>query len=465
MGSEKERYREGRTLRDTDENPGADPGMERAVMRKLYGGIVVFLALANLMNGIDRLNLSVAALSMNSDLGFSATVFGIGVGAFFSTYVLFQVPANLALQRFGARRWLAFITTGWGICATAMGFVQSEFQFILTRLLLGAFEAGFFPAVIMLGARWIPENHRARFVGTVLAFGVVAAAIGPPIAAHLLGLDRWLGISGWRWLFVLEGLPTVLLGIVMLGMLPDGPESVRWLDARQKAWLQGSLRLEAKRQARPVDGVQTWRLSDLLQPRILFLGFVLFSSQSAAYTVVYWMPLIIKSMGLSNIQVGYAAALPSVVGCVAMLLLVQSSDRTGERRWHLFTAQLLGGIGLLTTSLLLDHLTLATIMLCTAASGIVSGAPVLWTLPPKMIAVRSYAVAIGFLTAVGNVGGIVSPFVMGRLFDLTHSYKWGLICAGMPMVIAALVIILGWHRLGLARHGQEPAGRPMPTEA
>jgi ACS family tartrate transporter-like MFS transporter len=434
-------------------------------MRKLWWRIIVFLGFANLMNGIDRLNLSVAALSMNSDLGFSATVFGVGVGAFFWTYVLFQVPANLGLQKLGARRWLALITTGWGICATAMGFVESEFQFILVRVLLGAFEAGFFPAVVMLGSRWIPENHRARFVGTVLAFGVIAAAIGPPIAAHLLGLDRWLGVSGWRWLFVLEGLPTVLLGISMMVIMPDFPETVRWLDEKQRAWLRTRLRVEQGRQTRPEDLVQKWRMSDLLQPRILFLGFVLFSSQSAAYTVVYWMPLIIKSMGLSIIQVGYIASLPSAVGVIAMSILVRSSDRHSERRWHLFTAQFLGGIGLLTTSLLLNNQPFAIIMLCVAASGIVSGAPVLWTLPPKMIPGRSYAVAVGFLTALGNAGGIVSPYLMGRLFDLTHSYRWGLIAAAMPMLLVALGIILSWHVLGLARHEQEPIEHTTPTEA
>jgi ACS family tartrate transporter-like MFS transporter len=422
-----------------------------AVMRQLGWRITAFLALANLLSGIDRFNVSVAALTMNGDLRLSATAFGVGVGAFFWTYVLAQIPVSLLLRRFGPSRCIGVIMILWGLCASTMALIRTENQFILIRAALGAAEAGFFPAVLLLAARWIPETHRGRFLAVFAAAGVAATVVGPPLAANLMRLNGMLGLAGWRWLFLLEGAPALALGIAAPFVLTDSPAAASWLTEPGRSWLVHTLASEgSNRPAEP------FRFKQLLRPELLLLALISFTIESAAYTVAYWMPLVIKAMGLTNLQVGYAASAPGAVGCLAMILWARSSDRTGERRVHLALAMVIGGVGMAATGLFLGNAVWAMAALCVAAAGIVSTTPVLWSMPARIFSPASLALAVALIGAVGNSGGFVAPPLVGLLVDVTHSFKIALIAAGAPMLAAALLV--GF--IGLRR----PAGStPLAT--
>jgi MFS transporter, ACS family, tartrate transporter len=407
-----------------------------ALMRKLGWRLGGFLALANLFCGIDRFNVSIAALTMNGSLGLTATTFGAGVGAFFWTYVMGQVPVSLALRRYGVKRTIAAIMIAWGTCASAMGFVTDGASFIVVRAALGAAEAGFFPAVLFLTAQWIPESHRGRFLSMVTVAAIASTVVGPPLATNLMRLDRSLGLAGWRWVFILEGVPALILGLTACFVLSDRIPEARWLSAREKLWL-----MSAVSAGHHDVGSSRSRARDLLRTDVVLLALMWFTIEAGANTVAYWMPLVIKGAGLTNTEAGYTAALPGLVGCIAMILWARSSDRNGERRAHLAMAMVSGGSGLIATGFLLHGPVLATTALCVATAGLVSTTPILWSIPPRILPAPALPLAVAIISAIGNIGGFVAPLLMGVLVDMTHDFRAGLFLAGAPVMLAALATL------------------------
>jgi ACS family tartrate transporter-like MFS transporter len=426
-------------------------------MRKLGWRLAVFLALANLFAGIDRFNVSIAALTMNTGLGLTATAFGAGVGAFFWTYVLGQVPLALALRRYGARRTITVILIAWGACASAMAFIAGETSFVLVRAALGAAEAGFFPAVLLVTAQWVPESHRGRFLSFVTAAAISATVIGPPIATALMQLDGILGMEGWRWMFLLEGLPALLLGLVAPFVLSDSITTAAWLSAPEQVWL-----VRAVGVPEPARASSGPRVRDLLRVDILLLALMWFTIECGAYTVAYWMPLVIRDTGLTNTEAGYAASLPGLVGCIAMILWARSSDRSGERRVHLALCMMSGGAGLIATACLLHSSALATLALCVAAAGLVSSTPILWAIPPRILPPATLPLAIATIATIGSSGGFIAPPLVGMLVDRTHDFRAGLLVAGIPVLLAALLTLR--IRLPAIAGGSNTGALTGPTE-
>jgi ACS family tartrate transporter-like MFS transporter len=303
-----------------------------SAIRKATVRLIPFLCLAYTINFLDRVNVGFAALHMNADLGFSPSVFGFGAGIFFLGYIAFEIPSNLALQRFGARIWIARIMISWGIVASAMALVTSETGFYAMRLLLGIAEAGFFPGIILYLTYWFPAAERARIIALFMASVPLATVFGGPLSGALLEMHGVLGLAGWHWLFVIEGLPAIVLGIAALKVLTDKPAEARWLSEDERQALTATLAAEAE--ATKVVGYADLGAA-LTRPRVLALGVLYFLIVIGLYGIGFWMPQVVEGFGLDPIEVGFLTAIPYLFAASAMVLWGRHSDKTGERRWHI----------------------------------------------------------------------------------------------------------------------------------
>src|SRR5947207_7416727 len=312
------------------ELPG-ERALEARTMRRVAVRVVPFLMVCYFVSFLDRVNLGFAALQMVRDLHFSATVFGLGGGIFFVSYFFSEVPSNLLLEKFGARRWIARIMITWGMLAGAMALVKGPQSLYLMRLLLGAAEAGFFPGVILYLTYWFPAEHRARIVGLFMVAIPVSSFVGSPISAALLETDGWLGLRGWQWMFIVEALPAVLLGLACLFVLSDRPADARWLGSDERNWLLARLQAEDRR-GKPVRRMSVWQV--LWNKHVLVLSVVLAGSTAVSSGLQLWQPQIIKSYGLTNMQTGLLNAIPFALASLIMVWWARRSDRTGERIWH-----------------------------------------------------------------------------------------------------------------------------------
>ena len=407
-------------------------GIEAAVMRKVAWRLVPFLSLGYLINALDRFNVSIAALTMNKALGLSATAYGLGAGAFFWSYVLFQVPANMILTRLGARRWITIIMIFWGVCSAGAALVTDTTSFVIVRFLLGIAEAGFFPGVAFFMTCWFPARHRCRAMGVFFAFGAAAGIIGGPISAHLLELNGWLGVAGWQWVFLVEGVPAVALALACPFVLSDRPSEARWLDPDARAWLQGTLDAEAgAARARHLSFARA-----IATPTILILTAMYFLLAFGVYGTAFFLPLIIRSLGFADVTVGYITSLPAIAGVFGMIVFSRSSDRTGERLWHLAVPCLIGGTGVVLAGLSLGvSPTLAIAAFCLANFGIAGALPVFWNLPTAYLGAAAAAGGIAFINSLGNISGYVAPQIVGLRRDATGNYE-------MPMMMVGAVVIL-----------------------
>ena len=351
--------------------------MEAHVIGKVSRRIVPFVALCYFVCYLDRVNVGFAALQMNSDLGFTATVFGWGAGIFFFGYFFFEVPSNLALEHFGARLWIARIMVTWGLLSAAMALIWNGWSFLVVRFLLGAAEAGFFPGIILFLTYWFPAEYRARMVGRFMAAIPISTVIGAPISGLILGMDGIWGLKGWQWLFICEGLPTVLLGLVVMFYLTDGPEKASWLTTDERGWLIDRLRRE--RMIREAHGKHTlWEA--LAHPRVLVLSVVYFGTAAASYALGFRLPTIVKDFGFSNLQTGLITAIPYLVGAVAVFIWPLLSDRMHERKWNTALAFLVAAGGLALSTYFPDPVhKMAALSIC--AIGLFAIAPLFWTLP------------------------------------------------------------------------------------
>src|ERR1700742_911625 len=340
--------------------------LESSTIRAISWRLIPFLVLAYFLSYLDRVNLGFAGLTMNAELNFSPTVFSWGAGIFFIGYFLFEVPSNLALERFGASRWIARIMVTWGIISALMAVVGGVWSFYTVRFLLGVAEAGFFPGIILYLTYWYPAEYRARFLAAFAIAVPVSTVIGAPVSGLLLGLDGAMGFKGWQWLFIIEGVPSILLGIVTWFYLTDRPERADWLTAEQKGWLAAKLDAEiaAKQAAKHLTLTEA-----LSSPKVIMLSLVYFGFVSALYGMQFWVPQIVKAFGLTNLETGFVTAIPYAFGTLAMILWARHSDATRERIFHVGAPLLLTAIALGTSSYISDP-TPTMLVLTVAAIGV-----------------------------------------------------------------------------------------------
>jgi ACS family tartrate transporter-like MFS transporter len=411
--------------------------LEHQTMRKVAWRLVPLVSLAYLINVLDRFNISFAALTMNKALGLSATAYGLGAGAFFWSYVLFQVPANMILGRLGARRWIMIIMFFWGICSASAALITDATSFVIVRFLLGVAEAGFFPGVAYFMTRWFPSRHRGRAMGVFYAVGASAGIIGGPIAANLLQLDGVLGLAGWQWIFLAEGLPAIALAIACPLLLRDRPSEAAWLQPDECAWLEQTLQDEQK----VAQGGHLPFLKAVASPTIMLLMLVYLLIGFGVYGKAYFLPLMIKSLGYTDTSVGYLAAIPALLGVIGMIIFSRRSDRTGERVWHLVIPCLLGGAGCVLAGIFLSinpWLTIAAFSLATF--GISGSLPVFWNLPTAFLGASAAAGGIAFINSVGNISGYAAPQMVGLLRDSTGGYAIPMLIVGALVAVAGVLV-------------------------
>jgi MFS transporter, ACS family, tartrate transporter len=430
--------------------------LESVTMRRVMFRVVPLLIICYIVSYLDRVNVGFAALTMNQELGFSAAVYGLGAGIFFLTYFLFEVPSNLMLHRFGARRWIARIMFTWGLLSGAMGLIPQisqltglshETVFYTLRLLLGAAEAGFFPGVIYFLTLWFPSAYRARVVGYFMTALPFSSVIGAPLSGWLLGLGSQEGFSGWQLMFMLEAIPALILTVVVLKCLTDHPDQAGWLSPEQREWLTRCLADEARNsQHHSKPGI--W--NTLSHPMVLLLGLVYFSVVYMNYTMGFFLPTIVRDFGLTTLQTGLVTAIPPIVGTLSMIFWGRRSDRYGERKWHLVFA-LFVGASCFAAAALVNSPVLMMACFAIAAFGVYGCQPVFWTLPGNFLSGGAAAAGIATINALANLSGFMGPSVMGWLKTTTGSYSSGLLlAAGMAALATLVVASFGRERFNLA---------------
>ncbi|WP_020669155.1 MFS transporter [Amycolatopsis nigrescens] len=415
------------------------------VLRKVALRIMPFLALLYFVNYLDRVNIGFAGPNgMNKELGLTATAFGFASGVFFLGYLVLEVPSNLALHRFGARRWLARIMITWGVVATVMAFVPNPTTLVILRFLLGVAEAGFFPGIILYLTYWFPASQRAKAVALFMAAVPVSSAIGSTVSSLLIsGGHGVFGLSGWRFMFLVEGIPAILLAVVTWYYLTDRPEQAKWLSEDERSWLAAEL--DAERRA--TEAEHHWPLRKALtHPRILGLAFVYFGIAYGLYALGFFLPTIIAGFkqqfgtNFSTWESGLINAIPYVIGAVAMVLWARHGDRTGERKWHVALPMLLGGLAI-PIALYLGNPFAAMVAVTVCAVGVCAALPTFWALPSNFLSGAAAAGGIALINSLGNISGFAAPYITGWLRDLTGSQRTGMWAVGACMVAAACVAL------------------------
>ncbi len=414
--------------------------VEKRTIAKVSLRLVPFLMLCYFVAYLDRVNVGFAALSMNKALGISATAYGFGAGIFFFSYFVFEVPSNLMLERFGARKWIARIMMSWGILSGSMALVSGETSFYIVRVLLGIAEAGFFPGIIFFLTLWFPGVYRARIVGWFMAAIPLSSVLGFPVSGMILGMDGVAGLAGWKWLFLIEAAPAIVLSIVVWFYLTDRPAEAKWLLPDERAWLAQRLSAEA-RQKQEVHGLSALRT--LIDPKVLLLSLMYFGAVATNYGTAFWLPQIVKGFGgLSNVQVGFVSAIPYLVATVGMILWSRSSDAKLERKWHAIIPFVMAAIGIAGSTLVQDPM-LKMAALTFGIFGVFAVLPVFWTFPTSFLSGAAAAAGIAAINSIGNLAGFFGPFAMGWFKDMTGSFSAGLwFIAGCAVMGMVCVIIL-----------------------
>jgi ACS family tartrate transporter-like MFS transporter len=410
----------------------------RSAISKATRRLIPFLCLCYAVNFLDRVNVGFAALAMNEDLGLTPSMFGAGAGIFFVGYILFEIPSNLALQRFGARIWIARIMISWGLIAAAMALVHSETSFYVMRFLLGVAEAGFFPGIILYLTYWFPARERARIVSLFMAAVPLATVVGGPVSGALLELHGLGGLKGWQWLFIVEGLPAVLLGVVALKFLTDRPEHADWLTKAERQALAATLAAEAKA-TRKIGYAGLGQA--LTRPRVLVLGLLYFCIAFGLYGIGFWMPQVIQTFGLAPLKIGFLTAIPYLIAAIAMVIWGWHSDRTGERTLHVALPLLLGGVAF-AWSAYTGPLWLTMVALTLATLGIYAVVGTFWSLPTAILTGTGAAAGIALVNSMGNLGGFAGPTVVGVMRQATGSFTAALLFLAGALLLGALIALL-----------------------
>jgi MFS transporter, ACS family, tartrate transporter len=415
-----------------------DLSSENSAYSKVRWKLLPFLFVLYIVAYVDRINVGFASLQMNHELGLSEAAFGFGAGVFFIGYFIFEIPSNLMLQRIGARIWISRIMLSWGLVAMAMMLARGTKSFYFLRFLLGVAEAGFFPGIIFYLTHWFPARERARAVSTFMTATQIAGVISGPLSGALLGMRGVWGLSGWQWLFLVEGLPAVILGFAVAMYLPDTPEEVNWLNPAERRSLAAALALDGESR-------RSWNNPTLgralANSRVWLLALLYFTIVFGHYGIALWLPQIIKGLGgLSDLRVGLLSAIPFMTAAITMVIVARHSDFTGERRWHLALAAFVGGLALAFSAAAHNPL-LALVTISIAAAGLSSTAGPFWTLPPAFLDGAGAAGGIAFINSTGNLAGFVGPSVVGLIKQLTNSFAGGLLAMGIVVLGAGFIAL------------------------
>jgi ACS family tartrate transporter-like MFS transporter len=432
------RFHEPQRMQATPQDSTAENELGRRTVAKVGWRLLPFLLLLYVIAWIDRVNIGFAALQMNADLGFSASVYGFGAGIFFIGYALFEVPSNLILARVGARLWIARIMITWGILSVAMMYVSGPTSFYVLRFLLGVAEAGFLPGIIYYLGTWYPPADRARAISWFMLAIPLSTVIGAPLAGMILQLDGWHGLQGWQWLFLLEGLPAIALGFVVLGYLTDSPDRAAWLEDDERGWLVERLAREHRR-AQERHGLHIG--AALTHPTVWLLGLILFACQCGSYGLTLWIPQIVRGLsGFSDFAVSMISALPYVAAAIGMIAIGTSSDRTGERFLHIAVPSAIGAIGFIASAYFTSPLP-GMIALTIAAVGDLGTRGPFWALPTRFLTGSAAAAGIGLINTAASLGGFVGPYAVGLVRQFTGSFAGGLVFLAVLLLFAAAAAV------------------------
>jgi len=411
----------------------------RATIARVVGRLIPFIFLCYVIAYIDRVNIGFAATELQRDLGLSDAAYGLGGGLFFLGYCLFEIPSNLILERVGARVWIARILIGWGLVSMGMMFVVGQWSFYVMRVLLGVAEAGFFPGIVLYLTYWIPAAERARSGALFMTAAPIAVVLGAPVSETLLALDGRLGLAGWQWLFLVEGLPAVILGIIALRFLTDRPEQAEWLAPRQREWLSLVMARERAERAAHHAGSE---IRALLSGRVLLICFIYFLNTLVTYGVFLWLPRILReASGFRGLRLSLITTLPFIVALIGMVLIGRHSDRTGERKGHVAACALTGALGLALAVAAQGNVTLIVLSFALSQLGQRSVVGVFWAIPPMFLGGTAAAAGIALINSIGNLGGFVGPTVMGWLRGTSGAYSSGLLVLAAALVLEAALVM------------------------
>jgi ACS family tartrate transporter-like MFS transporter len=416
--------------------------LEQTAMRKVYVRLLPFAIITYFFCYLDRINVGFAALTMNKELGLNAEMYGLAAGAFFWGYCLFEVPSNIIMEKVGARIWIARIMVTWGLLSGATAFCTGPYSFATVRFLLGLAEAGFFPGIVLFFTYWFPDRHRARIVSGFTMALPIAVATGAPMSTGLMELDGVFGIAGWKWMYLAEAVPTVLLGIVVFFYVTDRPAKARWLTDAERNWLTTTLEAE-RRQVEANNKISMWRA--FFDPRIVMLSLNYLGIVTASLGMLLFLPQIIKQLGVTNMQVGWITMIPYLCGAAAMIFMGWLSDRLGERRWSLFWTCALSVAGLVIAGLSVGTWG-AVIGMSIAAAGFYGTKGPFWSMPSTLLTGTAAAAGIAWINSVGNLGGFFGPSIVGWVRVQTGSFAGGLYTLAAFALISA-VISLFWLNL------------------
>lgn len=409
----------------------------QSIYRKVTLRLIPFLFICYLAAYLDRVNVGFAKLQMLSELKFSETVYGLGAGIFFIGYFLFEVPSNILLEKIGPRVWIARIMITWGVLSSCMMFVSSETSYYVLRFLLGIAEAGFFPGIILYLTYWYPQDRRGRIVALFMTAIAFSGVLGGPLSGWIMEyFSGAYGLSGWKWLFLIEGLPSVILGVVTFLYLDDSVQKAKWLSADEKIYLQSRLDAdEVTKVHLPITKVFT----DL---RVWLFSGIYFFIVMGLYGIGFWLPNIIKAAGVTDVfHNGLLSAVPYFVAAVAMVLIGKNSDRTGERHWHMIILTVLGAAGFWLSSIYAHNIVIALLGITIAAVGVLSSIALSWSLPTAYLAGPAAAAGIAMINSIGNLSGFVSPFIVGWIKDTTGSLSGGLHFLAISIVMGGVLVL------------------------
>ncbi|SFI19500.1 D-galactonate transporter [Collimonas sp. OK307] len=406
--------------------------------KKVFWRFVPFIMLCYVVAYLDRVNVGFAKLQMSQDLGFSETVFGLGAGIFFLGYFLFELPSNLLMNKVGAKLWIARIMITWGILSACFAWVQTPTQFYVLRFLLGLAEAGFYPGIILYLTYWFPSHRRAKVVATFMAAIPIAGIFGNPLSGWIMqdfhGSSGW---HGWQWMFMIEAIPAVLVGIAVFFVMDNNIRKAKWLTETEKDFLEAEIRADQKDMHSPKTTAAVFK--DI---RIWHMCLIYFCIVMGQYGLTFWLPTLVKASGVvGDLKIGLISAIPFLCAVFAMILIGRRSDRMRERRWHLIVPALLGAVGFVVSALAADNTVIAIAFLSLAAMGVLTCSPLFWSLPTAFLSGTGAAAGIAVINSVGNLAGFVSPFMVGWLKDTTHNNQTGMFMLAGMLVIGAIAIL------------------------
>jgi len=417
---------------------GANEQEKNRVYAKVFWRIMPFLMLCYVIAYLDRVNVGFAKLQMSVDLGFSETVFGLGAGVFFLGYFLFEVPSNILMHKVGARVWIARIMITWGILSAGFMYVETPMQFYVLRFLLGLAEAGFYPGIILYLTYWYPSHRRAKVIAVFMSGIPVAGILGNPLSGWIMdAFHGTTGMHGWQWMFVIEAIPAVLIGLATLAYLDNGIAKATWLNADEKKLLDDEIAADQHGK----ESVHSF--ADIVgDKRVWLMCLIYFCFVMGQYGLTLWMPTLVKATGVTgNLHIGLLSAIPFGCAIVAMNLIGRSADARRERRWHLIVPAMMGAVGFVGAALFADNTAISIASLSLAAAGVLTCAPLFWSLPTSFLSGAAAAVGIAAINSVGNLAGFVSPYLIGYLKDLTHNGATGMYMLAIMLVIGSAAVL------------------------